>query len=69
MDRRVTPPKRVTDLHGVPHLFFGYEFPMRVIAKKTITERIFWCLVALVRNMSKGVFACVSICMEKQGFE
>ena len=42
---------------------------MRVIAKKKITERIFWCLVALVRNMSKGVFACVSVCMEKQGFE
>ena len=41
---------------------------MRVIAKK-ITEPIFWCLVALVRNMSKGVFACVSICMEKQGFK
>ena len=44
MDRRVTPPKRVTDLHGVPHLFFGYEFPMRVIAKKKLLNEYFGVL-------------------------
>ena len=44
MDRRVTHLSGLPYLHGVPHLFFGYEFPMRVIAKKKLLNEYFGVL-------------------------